>query len=192
MPELRGCDLLFSIDDGGAPALKRWLDALEPRAQHVLEPGERLQESVARAARRLVGRSVGVVLSGGGARALAHIGALRELLAAGIAIDRVGGCDTGAFIGAMLAIGMDPEEIDARCYEEWVRRSPLSDYRIPRTSLLRGERVRALLERNLPGTIEELPREFFWPRATWPAAGWSCTGGATSRRPCSRACRSRA
>jgi NTE family protein len=161
MPELRGCDLLFSISDGGLPALARWLEALEPRAQHMLEPGERLEESVARAARRLAGRSIGVVLSGGGARALAHIGALRELVAAGIAIDRVGGCDTGAFIGAMLAMGMEPEEIDARCYEEWVRRSPLSDYRIPRTSLLRGERVRALLERNLPGTIEELPREFF-------------------------------
>ena len=73
----------------------------------------------------------------------------------------MGGCDTGALIGAMFAIGMEPDEIDARCYEEWVRRSPLSDYRIPRTSLLRGERVRALLERNLPGTIEELPREFF-------------------------------
>src|SRR3954453_2983322 len=61
----------------------------------------------------------------------------------------------------MLAMGMEPDEIDARCYEEWVRRSPLSDYRIPRTSLLRGERVRAMLERNLPGSIEELPRDFF-------------------------------
>jgi predicted acylesterase/phospholipase RssA len=161
MPELRACDLLFPIDQGGLPSLTRWIETLEPRSRHVLEPGERLAESAGRAARRLAGRSVGIVLSGGGARALAHIGVLAELAAAGIQIDRVGGCDTGAFIAAMLAMGMEPDEIDARCYEEWVRRSPLSDYRIPRTSLIRGERVRALLERNLPGTIEELPRDFF-------------------------------
>jgi EmrB/QacA subfamily drug resistance transporter len=160
MPELRGCDLLFPIDDG-ASVVARWREAVQPRTQHVIESGERFEDSIARASRRLAGRSVGVVLSGGGARGLAHIGAVAELLAAGVAIDRIGGCDTGAFIGAMFAMGMEPDEIDARCYEEWVRRSPLSDYRIPRTSLLRGERVQALLERNLPGTIEDLPREFF-------------------------------
>ena len=135
MSELRGCDLLFSIERGEPQAFANWRDALEPRAQHVME-SERLEESAARTARRLAGRSVGVVLSGGGARALAHIGALAELLDAGVQIDRVGGCDTGAFIGAMFAMGMEPAEIDARCYEEWVRRSPLSDYRIPRTSLI--------------------------------------------------------
>jgi EmrB/QacA subfamily drug resistance transporter len=159
--ELRRCDLLFPVGDAGAPAPARWIDSLEPRALHPIESGERFEASVRRVARRLAGRSVGVVLSGGGARGLAHIGVLAELLAAGVVIDRVGGCDTGAFIGAMVAMGMEPDEIDARCYEEWVRRSPLSDYRIPRTSLIRGERVRALLERNLPGSIEELPLEFF-------------------------------
>jgi NTE family protein len=161
MQELRGCDVLFLGGEGGAAGIGRWLDALEARAQHVIEPGDRFEESLRRVARRLAGRSVGVVLSGGGARGLAHIGAVAELLDAGVVIDRVGGCDTGAFIGAMLAMGMEPDEIDARCYEEWVKRSPLSDYRIPRTSLIRGERVRALLERNLPGAIEELPRDFF-------------------------------
>jgi predicted acylesterase/phospholipase RssA len=161
MQELRGCDVLFLGGKGGGAGIGRWLDALEARAHHVIEPGDRFEESLRRAARRLAGRSVGVVLSGGGARGLAHIGAVAELLDAGVVIDRVGGCDTGAFIGAMLAMGMEPDEIDARCYEEWVKRSPLSDYRIPRTSLIRGERVRALLERNLPGAIEELPRDFF-------------------------------
>ena len=80
-------------------------------------------------ARRLSGRSVGVVLSGGGARAFSHIGVLEELVAAGVEIDRVAGVSMGAFIGAMFALGMDAEEIDARCYEEWVRRRPLSTTR---------------------------------------------------------------
>jgi NTE family protein len=61
----------------------------------------------------------------------------------------------------LLAQGMDVGEVDARCYEEWVRRSPLSDYRIPRHALLGGSRLQAMLERNLAGTIEDLPRSYF-------------------------------
>ena len=67
----------------------------------------------------------------------------------------------GAFLGALLAKELTPEAIDARCYEEWVRRNPVGDYRLPRTSLIRGKRARAMLERNIPGAIEDLPRSFF-------------------------------
>jgi predicted acylesterase/phospholipase RssA len=42
-----------------------------------------------------------------------------------------------------------------------VRRNPVSDYRFPRTSLIRGDRARAMLRRNLPGAIEDLPIGFF-------------------------------
>ena len=59
-------------------------------------------------ARRLSGRSVGVVLSGGGARAFSHIGVLEELLAAGLEIDRVAGVSMGAFVGGLFAMGLDP------------------------------------------------------------------------------------
>jgi NTE family protein len=159
-PELRGSDLLF-LDQQNGSAIGPWLDALQPRARHLLFPGEGFRASVAAAARRLAGRSVGVVLSGGGARALAHVGVLEELIAAGVTIDRVAGCSMGAFIGAMLAAGRSIDEIDACCYEEWVRHNPLRDYRLPRVSLIRGRRVRALLERNLPEVIEELPLDYF-------------------------------
>jgi NTE family protein len=165
---LKGCDLLLL--SAGQGHVGEWLDALEPRAHHLLEPGERLSPSLAVAARRLAGRSVGLVLSGGGARGFAHIGAVEELVAAGYVIDRVGGCSMGGFIGAMFALGMDADEIDARCYEEWVRRNPLSDYRVPRHSLIRGERVRAMLARNLPGNIEDLPRDYFCVSGDLPTA----------------------
>jgi NTE family protein len=165
---LAGCDLLFLT--GGAGDVGAWIDALGPRAHHLLQPGDRLAQSVAAAARRLAGHSVGLVLSGGGARAFAHIGAIEELLAAGIVIDRVGGCSMGASVGAMLTIGMEPDEIDARCYEEWVRRNPLSDYGLPRHSLIRGHRVQAMLARNLPGRIEDLPRDFFCVSGDLPTA----------------------
>lgn len=68
----------------------------------------------------------------------------------------------GAFIGGMFAMGMNGEEIDARCYEEWIRRQPLGDYTIPRHSLIRGDRARAMLDRIFDGaSIEELERSFF-------------------------------
>ena len=159
--ELRGCDLLYEVGRGGVESMREWIDALHTRTWHVIEEGDRREASLARAGRRLAGRAVGLVLSGGGARALAHIGVLEELWAAGIQIDRVGGCSMGAVIGAMVALGMDPEAIDARCYEDWVKGSPLSDYRLPRTSILRGKRVAGVLERCLPGEVEETPLSYF-------------------------------
>lgn len=56
-----------------------------------------------RLARRLCGRSVGLVLGGGGARGIAEIGIIRALEEAGIPIDIVGGTSIGAFIGALYA-----------------------------------------------------------------------------------------
>ena len=71
------------------------------------------------------------------------------------------GVSMGAFIGALFAMGLDLDEIDALCFEEWVQRRPLSDYTIPRHSLIRGERFRAMLHRTFGETlIEELPRSF--------------------------------
>jgi predicted acylesterase/phospholipase RssA len=131
--------------------------AIEPGAVHRV----REVEDVRRLARRLSGRAVGLVLSGGGARALAHIGVVEELLAAGITIDRIGGASMGAFLGALLAQGMDADEIDAVCYQEFVRRNPIGDYTIPRTSLIRGRRAEAMLRRNLSGLIEDLPLPYY-------------------------------
>ncbi|KAK5160295.1 phosphatidylcholine and lysophosphatidylcholine phospholipase [Oleoguttula sp. CCFEE 6159] len=60
-----------------------------------------------RLARRLCGRSVGLVLGGGGARGLAHVGIIRALEEAGIPIDIVGGTSMGSFIGALYAWDAD-------------------------------------------------------------------------------------
>jgi EmrB/QacA subfamily drug resistance transporter len=121
-----------------------------------------LEAGVEAIARRLTRRSVGLVLSGGGARALAHVGVLQELLAAGVAVDRVGGAGVGSLIGAMFAAGMSIEEIDARCYEEFVRRSPFRDYAPRRSSLIRGVALRRMLERTFGDlAIEDLDREFY-------------------------------
>jgi NTE family protein len=156
----RGCEAVLH-DCAGDPEVAALLGALDPRTTYRLASGREQQGDLGRLARRLVGRSVGLVLSGGGARSFAQLGAIEELQAAGVVIDRVGGVSMGAFIGALLAQGMSADEVDARCYEEWVRQRPLSDYRVPRVSLVRGARARAMLERNLPGAIEDLPLSFY-------------------------------
>ncbi|KAK0286387.1 phosphatidylcholine and lysophosphatidylcholine phospholipase [Friedmanniomyces endolithicus] len=60
-----------------------------------------------RLARRLCNKSVGLVLGGGGARGLAHVGIIRALEEAGLPIDMVGGTSIGAFIGAVYAQDAD-------------------------------------------------------------------------------------
>lgn len=60
-----------------------------------------------RLARRLTGKSVGLVLGGGGARGIAHIGIIRALEEAGVPIDIVGGTSIGAFVGALYAWDAD-------------------------------------------------------------------------------------
>ena len=157
-PELQACDLVAY--DPAPGALDGWADTLHPAGSHLIRETE-LGADIARIARRLAGTSVGIVLSGGGARAFSHIGVLEELTAAGVTIDRVAGVSMGAMVGALFAMGRDADEIDAICFEEWVQRRPLRDFTIPRHSLIRGERFQSMLHRTF-GTrlIEELPRSF--------------------------------
>jgi predicted acylesterase/phospholipase RssA/CRP-like cAMP-binding protein len=60
-----------------------------------------------RLARRLCGKSIGLVLGGGGARGISQVGIIRALEEAGIPIDIVGGTSIGAFIGALYARDAD-------------------------------------------------------------------------------------
>jgi lysophospholipid hydrolase len=56
-----------------------------------------------RLVRRILGRSIGLVLGGGGARGLAHLGIFKAFKEAGLQVDLIGGTSIGAFIGALLA-----------------------------------------------------------------------------------------
>lgn len=56
---------------------------------------------------------VGLVLSGGGAKGLAHIGVLKELEAAGIRVDYIGGTSMGAIVGALYASGYSARQLDS-------------------------------------------------------------------------------
>jgi NTE family protein len=55
---------------------------------------------------------VGLVLGGGGARGLAHIGVLKVFRQEGVPVDVVAGTSVGALIGALYAAGLPPEQIE--------------------------------------------------------------------------------
>ena len=102
------------------------------------------------------------MLSGGGARGFAHIGALAELEADEIEVDRYGGCSMGSFIAAMAAAGWSAQDIRDRCHEELVRRSPFNDYTIPRVALIRSRKAGRMFDRLFGElTIEELAKPLF-------------------------------
>ena len=56
---------------------------------------------------------VGLVLSGGGAKGLAHIGALKTIDSLGVKIDYVAGTSMGAIIGGLYASGYSGKQIDS-------------------------------------------------------------------------------
>jgi len=76
---------------------------------------------------------VGLVLSGGGAAGLAHIGVIKVLEEAGIPIDYVGGTSMGSIVGALYALGYTPEQLEEMALtEDW--ESLLTD-EIPRNNM---------------------------------------------------------
>jgi NTE family protein len=160
-PELTGCDLVFWAKPGRMPGVPAWLDRLAPRSHHFVDPDD-LVPTVARTLRRLAGLSVGAVLSGGGALALAHIGVLAELAEAGVLVDRIGGSSFGALVGGLFALGLSADEVVGHCRRELVANWPFNDYTVPRVAMLRGRKLRAALERMFgDARIEQAPLDYF-------------------------------
>ena len=93
-----------------------------------------------RLARLLVGRGVGVVFSGGGARGIAHVGVLQTLLERGVTIDATAGASIGAIVAGAVARGDGPNEVAAQIRAAVVDRSPV-DFTFPSVSFAAGGRV---------------------------------------------------
>lgn len=141
-PVPAGTQLVVVGDGSPGPVLR----AVDPVAHHLV--GADLPAvDIARLARRLAGKAVGLVLSGGGARGLAHIGVVDELRRAGIVIDRVGGTSMGAVVAGLVALGLDAADMLAVARRELVARRPFADLTWPRHALVRGTRLDASLRR---------------------------------------------
>ncbi len=115
-----------------------------------------------RLARVMSGRSVGLVLSGGGARAFAHIGVVRALRERNIPIDFTGGTSMGGVVAACVAMGWSDEEIDHRIRKGFVETNPLGDFNLPVVGLVSGKRVDKRLKEHFgDATIGDLEIPFF-------------------------------
>ena len=68
-------------------------------------------------------QSVGLVLSGGGAKGLSHIGVIKALEENSVPIDYICGTSIGSIVGGLYAIGMSPDEMIAlmktREFQSW-------------------------------------------------------------------------
>jgi lysophospholipid hydrolase len=137
---------------------RRWLEGRSLLRHHHVRVDD--QESVARVARFMAGRAVGIALSGGGARGFAHIGVLDAIREAGIPIDAIGGTSMGAVIAAECALGWDAPTMarqNQAIFGRWRR-----DLTLPLLSILGGHRSSARLRESIGDVqIEDLWLPYF-------------------------------
>ncbi|BCS31809.1 cyclic nucleotide-binding protein [Luteitalea sp. TBR-22] len=130
--------LVLLHDDEALPSgTSRWTAARAVSRHHhvrLSRPGD-----IARVARFLADRAVGLVLGAGGARGFAHIGVLRVLQEAGIPIDLVAGTSMGSAMAAQHAMGWSPDRIMETADDVWNRIRPHTEYTLPLLSLVRGQ-----------------------------------------------------
>jgi NTE family protein len=167
LQELRSLGLLAPVElvllrpeGDSSPHTLAWMGVTGARARYFVHPWD--EGELASLARQVAGRGVGVVLGGGGARGFAHIGLIRALEQLRVPVDVAGGTSMGAFLSALLALGLDSVEMTHVARETFIRNNFLNDYALPRVSLIRGRKFSARLAEIFGDRqIEELRRTFF-------------------------------
>jgi predicted acylesterase/phospholipase RssA len=155
---MQGCELLV-LGPGVSAAV---IAELQPREVQVVADAALRRAALEATARRLAQRSLGIVLSGGGARALAHLGVIEELSAAGLRFGRIAGVSLGSLVAAATAIGLEDEAAYAAFERNLVGTNPARDFTIPTYSVIRGSKARRVLDEAFgERRIEELPVRFF-------------------------------
>ena len=115
-----------------------------------------------------VEKDVALVLSSGGARGLAHIGAIEELEAQGYRITSIAGCSMGALIGGVYAAGKLKE------FREWMKTIDrkkmlkLTDFSLGLNHIVKGTRIiEAIMEFVPDMPIEDLPIPYCAVATDW-------------------------
>ena len=113
-------------------------------------------------------KDVALVLSSGGARGLAHIGAIEELEAQGYRITSIAGCSMGALIGGVYAAGKLSE------FREWMKTVDkkkmleLTDFSLSLNHIVKGTRIiKAIMEFVPDMPIEDLPIPYCAVATDW-------------------------
>jgi predicted acylesterase/phospholipase RssA len=149
--------VLLQPDQAAAPiGTRAWLAHRPVCAHHHVRPNR--EADYARLARILTGRAVGLVLGGGGARGLAHIGALRAVEDLGIPVDLIGGTSSGALVAAAVATGHSWQDMLQMARARLGGRDSLLDFTVPFISLVSGRRISMWLQ----GMFDDAQIEDLW------------------------------
>jgi predicted acylesterase/phospholipase RssA/CRP-like cAMP-binding protein len=138
----------------------RWLTLWNVDRHHHVRRGQ--NGDFERVARFVSGNTIGLVLSGGGARGFAHIGVIRALREAGIPIDIIGGASMGSVIASAYALGWDNEKILEEVRENFVINKPFDDYTFPIISLFKCRTLDKIIKKAFGNVnIEDLWINYF-------------------------------
>jgi NTE family protein len=134
-----------------------WLDVRTVDHHAHLRRGNK--RDIARLARWLMGQTLGIALSGGGARGFVHLGAVAAMYECGYEVDLIAGTSAGAMAGGLLACGESPGALmDGALKEIEAAGNPFVEFDLPIISLLRSKRMRDGLHR----TFREVNIEDNW------------------------------
>jgi len=149
--------VLLHRDGGARPSgTAAWLDATEVDRHHHVRDG--VAADARRVSRFLGGRAVGLVLSGGGARAFAHAGLIRALLEAGVPIDFLGGVSMGSLVAACHAFGFPFPGTVETLRRTFVDTRPHRGYTVPLVSVFSPRKT----EKALHAVFGDTPIEDLW------------------------------
>ncbi|MFW6283061.1 MAG: patatin-like phospholipase family protein [Minisyncoccales bacterium] len=94
-------------------------------------------------------KKVGVALSGGGSKGIAHIGVLKILEEYNVPIDFISGTSMGSVIGALYCSGYSLKKIEYLFTEEEKGWKKLLDYTFPKHGLIKGKKIENFIEDEL-------------------------------------------
>jgi NTE family protein len=99
-------------------------------------------------------KKIGLALSGGAARGLAHVGVLDVLGKEGVPIDFIAGTSSGAIIGAAYASSRDTDRMIQHALDAtWKKMAPLIDPSLPKSGFIKGKKIRNLISTYVGGNV---------------------------------------
>ena len=146
--------VIFAEEDIAAPDFEAALRSLGRPAHSIIRgfplsvtpnaPDYRFDLAINRLAREIARCRIGLALSSGGAKGLAHIGVIQVLEENGIEVDCIAGSSMGAYVGAIWAYGLDGGQLEKIARENekrWDFLRLLDPALFPRQGFLRTGRI---------------------------------------------------
>ncbi len=100
-------------------------------------------------------KKIGLALSSGAARGLAHVGVIDVLHKEGIPIDMIAGTSSGAVMGSVYAWNRDTDKMKEHALDpSWKKLAPMIDPSFPKTGFIKGRKLKNLLSSFLGGNTK--------------------------------------